>query len=93
MSRYTLALVAFAASLGSITVCFAQGSYDPAPSGNTQTEVYVGRDSVITMPGPDAGTVNGNQVDFDTPGAVPPGGPYDANPNNTAIIHEESPGR
>ena len=73
------------------TSAFAEesGYVDPAPSGVSTTEVYVYPNSTITMPGADAGTVNGNFVDFDTPGAVPEGSPDAANPDTTTIIYSD----
>lgn len=60
---------------------------DPAPSGESTTEIHIYPDgSTITMPGKDAGEVNGNTVNFDTAGAVPEGSPNTVNPDNTTLI-------
>ncbi len=64
---------------------------DPAPSGTETTEVHVfPNGTTMTMPGRDSGTQEGNQINFDTPGAVPQGSPYEANPDNTTIIYHDN---
>lgn len=66
-----------ALSVGAGGVSLAQStSSRPAASGHESTDLTLsrnqnGRVTKMAQPGRDAGTTQGNRVNFDTPGAVP----------------------
>lgn len=93
--HYVIAAMALIASNGMGGEAKAQDSDYietlPAPSGTSETDITIyPNGTTIIMPGEDAGTVDGNHIDFNTPG-IPDGAPDTLDPSTTTIIYDDTP--